>query len=142
MPDTALCLKLEQLDESIGRLRDQLGQISSMTGEQRDDMIRTLRSEITENQHSLRENMKFSHAKTARILFESYEQVEQIISRTKEQLKQTCPDDFLIVQSAESKLLRAEYALDFAVQTAERALLVSLEALAAEEEEAALRKEQ
>ncbi|MEI3176122.1 MAG: hypothetical protein V8S96_06375 [Lachnospiraceae bacterium] len=35
-----------------------------------------------------------------------------------------------MTQSAESKLLRAEYGLDFAVQTAERALLAALEALA------------
>ena len=38
-----------------------------------------------------------------------------------------------MTQSAESKLLRAEYGLDFAVQTAERALLAAREALAAEE---------
>ena len=141
MPDTTLCIKLEQLDCEISSLRDQLGQISSMTGEQRDAMIRTLRSEISNNQQLLRDNMKYSHAKTARILFKSYDQVEQIICQTKEQLKQTCPDDFLMTQSAESKLLRAEYGLDFAVQTAERALLAALEALAAEEKELNSRRE-
>ena len=63
-----------------------------MTGEQRDAMIRTLRSEISnKNQQILRDNMKYSHAKTARILFESYDQVEQIICQTKEQLEADLP---------------------------------------------------
>ena len=58
----------------------------------------------------------------------SYNQVEQIIRETKNKMEMPGGQE----AEKEEKILLAEYALDFAMQAAERALLLSLEAMEAQ----------
>ena len=59
----------------------------------------------------------------------SYNQVEQIIQETKNKMKMPGGGQ---EAEKEEKILLAEYALDFAMQAADRALLLSLQAIDAQ----------
>ena len=69
------------------------------------------------------------------ILAGSYEQMEQIIQNAKEQLQANAESSPDPDACAEEKILLAEYALDFAQQAADRALLLSMEAIDAQRNE-------
>ena len=58
--------------------------------------------------------------------------MERIIQNTKDQMKAMAADDPDAEAVAEEKILLAEYALDFAQQAADRALLLSMEAIDAQ----------
>ena len=79
----------------------------------------------------LRNELQFSKAGTVSKLAEAYAEVEQIIQKVKERIGRSSSKwgDEL---SVEEKILFAEYALDFAMQVANHALLISLEAIDAQ----------
>lgn len=83
--------------------------------------IEAMEKECTEEELTFRKNLQFSKAPCVSLTAKAYEEIELIIQRAKK-------EDF----SAEEKILLAEYALDFAMQAADRALLSSLKAIDAQ----------
>ena len=77
----------------------------------------------------MRENLERSRSCVATILGRGYSQVEQVVldsRRQLEELARSSPDEETAV---EEKILLAEYALDFAYQAADEALLLSMTAI-------------
>ena len=83
-----------------------------------------MRAEITETELLLQKKLECSKSSAVVPLSAAYREIEAVIQRTR--AKQA------LSFSAEEKILVAEYALDFALQAADRALLSALEAISAE----------
>ena len=68
----------------------------------------------------------------ASVLSQGYDQVGQIIRSTKDRLQSIATANPDQEAAVEEKILLAEYALDFAHQAADRALLLSMDAISAQ----------
>ena len=124
-----LSIKMYELDKKIGRLQSRI----EMSESADHDRIRTetaeLRRECEENKAELANRLKRSKNGSVALLNECYEEVESAIKKAADRMENAdgnpaeegCPVD--------EKILFAEYALDFAMQAADHALLVSMEAL-------------
>lgn len=108
-----LDVKLLELDGRLARLR---GGIAWCEGA--DDRLRQeaelLRDACARQERALREQMQHSRAGDVVQMAQCYEHVAREIAR--------------VQQAVQDRVLLAEYALDFAVQAADRALLCALEA--------------
>lgn len=94
--------------------------------------ITSLEQQCTEVDEMLKKSLYHSKARIASVLAQNYGQIEKTIQETDAQLhtmETNCQDDESYV---EEKILLAEYALDFAQRAADRALLISLEAIDAQ----------
>ena len=77
----------------------------------------------------LKKNLFHSKSRIASVLSQNYGQIERTIEETDVQLR-TMGTDYQDRESfVEEKILLVEYALDFAQRAAERALLISLDAI-------------
>ena len=135
MEHEILGVKLHQLDERVFRLHRRILASQSADPGRLDLEIDLLKAEYTQAESLLRETLLHSKSALARILAQSYQQTEQLIEDTTKQLQalgEHGPDPEAVT---EEKLLLAEYALDFACQSADRALLLSLEAIRAQQPE-------
>lgn len=129
MGQEILSVKLGQLEEQLDRLhnRIRIGQTSCYS--QLRQEIEDLKRECDETRNDLLENLQKSRSPLVSVLAQSYAQVEAIVQESKDHLQlmaQDSPDEETIL---EEKILLAEYALDFAHQAANRALLLSLDAI-------------
>ena len=124
MAHEILSVKLYELDKKIGQVHSRIQMSEAASHEQIRATVKKLREECTENELVLRSKLQYSKAAVVAELSEAYNRIEQVIQRQKEKIKNT-DDEF----SVEEKILFAEYALDFAMQAANQALLVSMEAL-------------
>ena len=91
-----------------------------------------LRRECADAESALRENLRRSKSGLVSVLARGYEQMEQIIQKSNAQLQTMAADNPDAEATVEEKILLAEYALDFAHQAAERALLLAMEAIDAQ----------
>ena len=132
MAHEILAVKLCELDRKVGELHGRIQQSETTTQQQLRQEIQDLRAECKSSDQMLRNNLKFSRAKKVRKLADAYAEVMQIVRETKDSLKYPDWDTFQKEASAEEKILMAEYALDFAMQTADHALLISMEAIDAQ----------
>lgn len=129
MAHEILSVKLCQLDDKVGRLHSRIHISETANHSQLSREIEALRQECTETELSLREKLRLSKSDLVSVLSKSYEKMEQLIQDAKAELQAVagdCPDDNAL---AEAKILLAEYALDFAHQAADRALLISMDAI-------------
>lgn len=130
MANEVLSAKLSQLDDRFSRLhsRIQVSQTASRTrlcGE-----IKTLQKEYTQAEWALRRKLQMSKSGLVSVLFEEYQDIEDSILAAESRLKARTSGSS--DTAAEAKLLLAEYALDFVLQAADRALLLALDAIATE----------
>ena len=91
--------------------------------------IGVLKSERSAANAAMREDLERSRSCVATILGRGYGQVERIVRDSRRQLEElasSSPDEETAV---EEKILLAEYALDFAYQAADEALLLSMTAI-------------
>lgn len=129
MAHEILSVKLCQLDDKVGRLHSRIHISETANHRQLSREIEALRQECTETELSLREKLRLSKSDLVSVLSKSYEKMEQLIQDAKAELQAVagdCPDDNAL---AEAKILLAEYALDFAHQAADRALLISMDVI-------------
>ena len=127
MAHEILSVKLCQLDDKVGRLHSRIHISETANHSQLSREIEALRQECTETELSLREKLRLSKSDLVSVLSKSYEKMEQLIQDAKAELQAVAgPDDKAL---AEAKILLAEYALDFAHQAADRALLISMDAI-------------
>lgn len=108
--------------------------------------IEALRREYQENEQMLKNNLRFSRAPSVAALCQAYTEVEKVLERFREQMGEESRENkaaqsggqketsaLMENDPVEEKLLFAEYAIDFAMQAADRALLISMEATEAEQ---------
>ena len=108
--------------------------------------IEALRREYQENERMLKNNLRFSRAPSVAALCQAYTEVEKVLERLREQMEEESRENkaaqsggqketsaLMENDPVEEKLLFAEYAIDFAMQAADRALLISMEATEAEQ---------
>lgn len=132
MTHEILSVKLCQLSDRVGRLRSRIHMSETASHSQLRREIGFLERECAEAEMTLRENLRGSKSNLVSVVAQSYEQMERIIQNTKDQMKAMAADDPDAEAVAEEKILLAEYALDFAQQAADRALLLSMEAIDAQ----------
>ena len=135
MAHEILSVKLCQLDDRVGKLHTRIRMSETASPSQLKQEINMLKQECREGEMSLHDTLKRSKSTMVSILAGSYEQMEQIIQNTKEQLQANAESSPDPDACAEEKILLAEYALDFAQQAADRALLLSMEAIDAQRNE-------
>lgn len=130
MAHEILSVKLCELDELIAGLRSRI-QMSEVSGpEDIEADAAALRRECAISEMTLRDRLRGSRAGSLAVLADSFDGIERIIAETRRET------DALPAEAGggevERKLLFAEYELDFAMLAANRALLMSLEAIGAQ----------
>lgn len=121
-------VKLSELEDRISRLTARIRLIETADQKQLDREMKRLDLECTETGMTLQKELQMSRAEVVRILSDSYTKTEGILLETQKQLqdRETEQDD--PDAAADEKVLLAEYALDFAIQAANRAVLLSMQA--------------
>lgn len=128
MAQGILNAKLDELDRQLRKIQRKIQKSGSANPARLRADLEQVRKEYAENEKALRNRLRFSRSGVVTGLSVSYNQVEQIIRETKNKMKMPGGKE----AEKEEKILLAEYALDFAMQAAERALLLSLEAMEAQ----------
>lgn len=131
MAHEILSVKLCELEDQFSRLSSRIHLSETASHERLQREIKELAEEYTETELTLRKKLQLSHAEIVSILADAYKEIEQLVKKAEDSLQKqedgSSPD-----AAVEEKILLAEYALDFAVQTANRALLLSMEAIDAQ----------
>lgn len=128
MAHEILSVKLYELDKKLGQVHSRIRISESASLAQIRAEAEALRNECRENELT-RNRLQFSKAGSVSKLAEAYSEVEQIVQNAKARIGCPSAGDWKDKLSVEEKILFAEYALDFAMQAANRALLISLEAI-------------
>lgn len=128
MAQGILNAKLDELDRQLRKVHRKIQKSGSANPVRLRADLEQVRKEYAENEKALRNRLRFSRSGVVTGLSVSYNQVEQIIRETKNKMEMPGGQE----AEKEEKILLAEYALDFAMQAAERALLLSLEAMEAQ----------
>ena len=132
MAHEILSVKLCQLDDRLGKLHSRIHMSETANHGRLLQEIAALKQECAETDEALRENLSRSKAPLAAVLAQNYGQITRMIQQTGEQIQERALEWPNAESAAEEKILLAEYALDFAQRAAERALLLSLEAIDAQ----------
>lgn len=132
MAHEILSVKLCELEEQLARLSSRIHLSETADRQQLQQEIQALYRECAETELTLQTKLQRSKAEIVSILADSYAEVEQSVQKAKAALQEQalCRDDS--EDTAEVKILLAEYALDFALQAANRAVLLSMEAIDAQ----------
>ena len=132
MAHEVLTVKLCQLDDRMGRLHSRIHMSETAGHDQLRQEINALERECAQEELVLRETLGRSRSGMVSVLARGYRQVEQIVQQAREQMEALAADSPEKGAVAEEKILLAEYALDFAHQAADRALLLSMQAIDAQ----------
>ena len=124
MTHDILSVKLYELDKAIGQMHSRIEQGEMDCPEQVEKDIQELRRECRENREMLHNKMKYSKAKLVGRIAEAYDKVDQVIQIAQEQLGISFTEE-----------TTKEYFLDFAMQASNYALLMSLEAIHAQNDQ-------
>lgn len=132
MSQEILTPKLVELERHLNRLtgliyRSQEESLSQLEGE-----IQTLSRESAEQQNALEHQLFCSKAEIAPVLQSIYQNIQDALQKGKDQLEEQSGTSIGKEGAVEEKILLAEYALDFAFQAADRALMAALQAIAAQ----------
>lgn len=123
MAHSILSVKLRELDREVSSIhrRIHLAEAGPSAAARRE--YRQLLRAYAAKKRKTAQLLRRSQADSTRYLLEAYRGIEEIMAALQRNLSQSGGSD------AEEKLLLAEYALDFAAQAANRAVLLSLEAV-------------
>ncbi len=132
MAHEILAVKLCELEEQLSRLGGRIQLAETARKDQIQQEMEALARECAETELALQKKLQRSRAEMVATLSDGYERIGEILQETKAALqaqatKRGAPDD-----AVEEKILLAEYGLDFAVQAANRALLLAMEAIYAQ----------
>ncbi len=124
--------KLTQLDIQLTKFKDCIGQSKVKSPTHICDEAELLRREFLQNEHNLHEKLMHSRSSIVGYLSNAYDEIESVIRKTQDtidsEMRMYQDEDAII----DNKLLMAEYELDFSILAVSRALVVSLEAIAAQ----------
>ncbi len=132
MAHEILSVKLCQLDERMERLHSRIHISETACQSRLQQEIDALTEECDQAEATLRESLARSKSGVASLLAQGYDQVGRIIRSTKDRLQSIATANPDQEAAVEEKILLAEYALDFAHQAADRALLPSIDAISAQ----------
>lgn len=132
MSHEILSAKLSQLNHKIAMLHLRIRKCKALDQAELLREINQLNNEYLEAEKQLQNVLQQSHSPITAILSHSYENMLSTAKETTAKIADINKTASNNENIAESKLLLAEYALDFAMQAAEHALLISLEAMAAQ----------
>ena len=128
MAQQLLSIKLSELDQTIEKLHSRIQCSENLEKELLQEEITQLKQEYFTSDQLLHQKLNYSRADMVSILAKMYDEIEQSVQAASRNLQY---HHIKLTSShlSEEKLLLAEYALDFAVQAANHALLLSLEAI-------------
>lgn len=132
MAHEILSIKLNELEDQLARVNSRIRLSETANPEQLQQQLQALRQECKENALALQKKLELSHAGIAPTISHTYMEIEAAIGRSQEKLQDQATGQLDSDTETESQILLAEYALDFAVQAANRALLLALEAIHAQ----------
>ena len=136
MAHEILSVKMYELDKKLEQTHSRIQLAESMDTERLHQQIQNLRQECQESRITLENRLRHSKTDCVMKLAGVYDQVEAAVGKVLEaeniNLKNKEPIFGNVLPGTEEKLLTAEYALDFAMQAVNRALLVSLQAIEAQ----------
>lgn len=132
MAHEILSVKLCQLDERMERLHSRIHISETASRNRLQQEIDALTEECDQAEATLRESLARSKSGVASLIALGYDQVGRIIRSTKDRLQSIATANPDQEAAVEEKILLAEYALDFAHQAADRALLLSMDAISAQ----------
>ena len=125
MARSVLSVRLREMDREVSGIHRgiHLAEAGPSAAERRE--YRQLLRAYTVKKHQTAKLLRCSQAGSARYLLDACRGMEEVMATLRRNLTQAGSD-------ADEKLLWAEYALDFAAQAANRAVLLSLEAVNAQ----------
>lgn len=144
MAHQILAAKLCELDQKIGRLHSRIRLCETEDPEEIRRELDSLRRECQVERGALRDRMRFSRSPAAARIAGTFDQIAEILERARQEARREAedgpPEGTLPVEKLpegtlrekmlpEERILLAEYMLDFALQSADEALLASLEAI-------------
>lgn len=132
MAHEILSIKLCELEDQLSRLSSRIHLSETGSHPQLHQEIQALRRECEETELTLQARLQHSRAEVVSVLAESYREVEQSIQKARDMLQEQVVSRGDREAAAEEKILLAEYALDFALQAGNRALLLAMEAIDAQ----------
>lgn len=132
MAHEILAVKLCELDEQLSRLSGRIYLSETAAHAQLRREIQSLRRECEETELTLRTKLRHSRTGMAPVMADAYERVERCVQSAQAALEDQALRSGGPEALAEEKILLAEYALDFALQGANRALLLAMEAIDAQ----------
>ena len=132
MAHEILMVKLCELEDRLIGLSSRIHLSETAGHEQLRQEIRALSNECAQTELTLQKKLQLSKAEFVAALAGTYGEIQQMIRRTMSALEEQAAGRNDADSASEEKILLAEYALDFAVQAANRALLLSMEAIEAQ----------
>lgn len=132
MAHEILTLKLRELEDQFSHLSRRICSSQTAGHEQLQQDMAALSQEWNQASADLRQSLQQSRAQIASVLANAYAEVEQAIQRADNTLQGHAHTPGNSDASSEEKILVAEYSLDFALLAANRALLLSLQAIDAQ----------
>ena len=136
MAHEILSVKLSELEQRLGRVYSRI-RLTETAGHDEVRMQKAaLQQECAENDLALLNKLKYSRSRIVSEFCNSYGELNDVVTQIKKDLDiAPLPDDPSdigtdeLTESTEEKILLAEYALDFAMQAADHALCMALDAL-------------
>ena len=132
MAHEILSIKLCELEDQIIRLLHRIRLSETIDQVQLEREIKALKQECEENELTMEEKLQLSRAEIVSVIAQTYAEMQQALRKNNDALRDRDSRSLDSDAKSEERILLAEYALDFAVQAANRALLLSLEAIAAQ----------
>lgn len=132
MAHEILAIKLCELEDQLSRLSSRIHLSETAGHDQLQQEIKALARECTETDLTLQKKLQLSRAEIVATLADMYGKVDKIVQQAKQALQEQTASHANPDTAAEDKILLAEYGLDFAVQAANRALLLAMEAIDAQ----------
>lgn len=133
MSHEILSAKLYELDRELGLLHGSIQLSETASREQLGQELARLRQKNEADRLAFQTKLKFSRSPMVGKLASSYETIEAFVDRERAEQDGPFSEVWRRGLSAEEALLLAEYSLDFAAQAANHALLLSLEAVSAQD---------
>lgn len=132
MANEILSVKLCELEEQLSRLSVRVHLCEKEGHEQLIQEIKALSEECAETELNLSNKLLMSKARMVSPLADTYTEIESMIRTAKSNFQTRAARRSGSEGTAEEKILLAEYALDFSALAANRALLLSMEAIDAQ----------
>jgi hypothetical protein len=132
MAHEILSVKLCELEDQFLRLSSRIHLSEIAEHDRLQQEIKMLSEECAETKLTLEKKLQMSRAEIVATLANTYGEIEQIIKTTQLKLQTQASNRGDLSAMGEEKILLAEYALDFAALAANRALLLSMEAIDAQ----------
>lgn len=129
MSYAVLSVKLCELGDQLSQLNSRIRLSETADHERLWQEIQAMRRECAEAELTLQEKLRMSRAEIVAVLADLYGEVDRSIRKAKTALQEKMSACDNLEDASEEKILLAEYGLDFALQAANRALLLSMEAI-------------